>query len=107
MNSNRNCPIPECRKPMGANAFFCPKHAKLLPPVIAAAIKKSHLEWKRLERGTPERAIIAGTLKQALSFGFASVCDQLGLQMPGVTLERDARQPESRVLSHAIKKALH
>jgi hypothetical protein len=96
----RNCPIPECRNGIGRQEFFCKKHVKLLPPVIGAAVKRSFLEWQRLEPGTPERAVVAVTLKQALAFGYASICEQLKLEVPGV-------QAAAKVLTAAIMRELH
>jgi hypothetical protein len=96
--SLRRCPIPKCREKMGTNAFFCPAHKKLIPPELAAAIAKTQPLWKAAPRGGPDRALYAATLRQALAFAFAAICEQLKVDLPKANVQ-DLRQ--------AISKELH
>jgi hypothetical protein len=99
--SRRVCPVPKCGKKLRSETFFCKTHTRMIPPVIAAAIKKVHPEYMALARTDPARPILGATLKQALAFAFASVCDQLGLELPGTP-----KKPEPPSVAAGIRKAL-
>jgi hypothetical protein len=98
----RPCPVPTCReKKLREGAFFCGVHKAMIPPEIAASIAKTLPLWKAAAKGTPERALYGATMRQALAFAFASICEQLKVDLP------DAPNPNAKDLKAAIFKELH
>jgi hypothetical protein len=95
----RPCPIPKCReKKLREGKFFCAEHTKMIPPALAASIAKTLPLWKAAPKGSADRSLYAGTMRQALAFAFAAICDQLKVDLPNATAKN---------LRASIAKELH
>jgi hypothetical protein len=95
----RPCPIPKCReKKLREGKFFCAEHTKMIPAPLAASIAKTLPLWRAAAKGSPDRALYGDTMRQALAFAFASICDQLQVDLP---------DPKAKDLRASISKELH
>ena len=101
MKRSRPCPVPECRGEVPKHRFYCAKHYELVPQLFKDAIHKSYVEMTAAARGTDERSVAAGTLRLALAYSYAVVCEKLGLPVPGMNVPAVARD-----LATAIKGVL-
>jgi hypothetical protein len=79
----RPCPIPTCRsKKLREGKFFCAEHTKLIPPEIAASIAKTLPLWQGAAKGSTDRALYGATMRQALAFAFAAICEREKVDLP-------------------------
>lgn len=102
MKRSRPCPVPECRGEVPKHRFYCAKHYELVPQLFKDAIHKSYLEMIAESRGSAARAVSAGTLRLALAYSYAVVCEKLGLPVPGMKQEAPKKD-----LAAAIKGTLN
>lgn len=108
------CPIPSCRKRLNkAESFMCWPHQQMIPEIIVRGIVTAAAAVGSPEAKADPEFLAASKhqWRQARALAFASVCEQLGLDVDKMFQDavrpQGPLEPELQTVRSAVLKVLN